>query len=76
MIKPEIIEKMGENIYQKNKEMLEKKYFGKIIALCEDGVAGIGDTIDETLEKAEKNYPKGIFYLRRVGPNPACGHMI
>lgn len=76
MIKPEVIAEMGESIYQNNKEMLEKKYFGKIIALCEEGVAGIGNTIDETLEEAEKNYPDKVFYLRRIGPNPVCGHML
>ena len=60
----------GEEIYEENKEKLEKTYLGKIVAIeIESGtVAGIGDNLDETYEKALKKHPDKKFYFRKVGP--------
>ena len=63
----------GEEVYERNKETLEKKHLGKIVAIeTESGtVAGIGATLDEAYEKALKKYLGREFYFRRVGPSPA-----
>jgi len=66
---------IGERVYELNKEILEKEYMGKIVALCEKGVAGIGDSLDEVYKKSRERYPKEIFYIRRVGPCPAVTYM-
>jgi hypothetical protein len=62
----------GEEVYEQNKEKLEKT-LGKIVAIeIESGtIAGIGSTLDEAYEKAIKKYPGRKFYFRRVGPQPA-----
>jgi len=67
--------KMGESIYQDNKDWLEKEYMGKIVALSKEGVAGVGNEILEVYEKAKKKF-KGPFYFRRVGPNPSVGYLL
>jgi len=63
----------GEEIYEQNKEKLEKAYLGKIVAIeIESGtIAGIGLTLDEAYEKAIKKYPDRRFYFRKIGPQPA-----
>ncbi|RLI46085.1 hypothetical protein DRO69_03885 [Candidatus Bathyarchaeota archaeon] len=63
----------GEEVYEQNKEKLEKTHLGKIVAIeIESGaIAGIGSTLDEAYEKAIKKYPSKKFYFRRVGPQPA-----
>lgn len=66
---------IGERVYELNKEALERDYMGKIVALCEKGVAGIGDSLEEVYKKARERYPKEVFYFRRVGPCPAVTHM-
>lgn len=66
---------IGEKVYELNKDILEKDYMGKVVALCEKGVAGIGDTLEEAYKKAREKHPKEAFYFRRVGPCPAVGHM-
>ena len=66
---------IGERVYELNKEALEKDYMGKIVALCEKGVAGIGDSLEEVYKKARERYPKEVFYFRRVRPCPAVTHM-
>jgi len=67
--------KMGESVYQSNKDWLEKEHMGRIVALSEEGVAGVGDEILEVYEKA-KEKRKGPFYFRRVGPNPSVGFLL
>jgi hypothetical protein len=63
----------GEEVYEKNREKLEKAYLGKIVAIeTKSGtIAGIGATLDEAYEKAVKKYPGKKFYFRKVGPHPA-----
>ncbi|MCP8317066.1 MAG: hypothetical protein H3Z51_09450 [archaeon] len=60
-----------EEVYQKNKEEFEKQYLGKLVALYEGGIAAVGEDIDKVLESATSKYPDKIFYVRRVGKNPA-----
>jgi hypothetical protein len=67
--------KIGENVYQSNKDWLEKEYMGKIVALSKENVAGVGDDVLEVYEKAKKK-SKGPFYFRRVGPNPSVGFLL
>jgi len=59
--------KRCEEIYEKNRKNLEKAHQGKVVALYEGGVAGIGDNVDAAYEAAIKEYPDKIFYFRRVG---------
>lgn len=66
---------IGERIYQKNKNWLERDYMGKIVAICKDGVAGIGDDVLEVYGIAKKKYT-GPFYFRRVGPEPSVGYLL
>ncbi len=62
-----------EQVYQRNKQTLESKYEGKIVALYDEGVAAIGTTIDEASKAAEKKFPGKIFYVRRIGKYSAAG---
>lgn len=67
----------GEEVYEKNREKLEKAYLGKIVAIeIESGaVAGIGASLDEAYEEALKKYPGKKFYFRKIGPCPAPGYL-
>ncbi len=56
-----------EGVYERNRTILEKRHRGKIVALHEDGIAGIGNTTDEAYAEAVKKYPKRIMYFRRIG---------
>jgi hypothetical protein len=63
------IVKKGESIYSKRlKAKLEKKYFGKIVAIDPNtGDYFIGDTILEAVEKGEKKHPDTVFHSIRIG---------
>ena len=67
----------GEEVYEENREKLEKAYLGKIVAIETESrdVAGIGASLDEAYEEAVKKYPKKQFYFRKVGPCPAPGYL-
>jgi len=67
----------GEEVYEENREKLEKAYLGKIVAIEIESrdVAGIGTSLDEAYEEAVKKYPKKQFYFRKVGPCPAPGYL-
>ena len=67
----------GEEVYEENREKLEKAYLGKIVAIEIESrdVAGIGTSLDEAYEEAIKKYPKEEFYFRKVGPCPAPGYL-
>jgi len=66
---------MGESVYQKNKDWLEKEHMGKIVAICKEGVAGVGKEILEVYQIAKKKYD-GHFYFRKVGPNPCVDRLL
>lgn len=67
----------GEEVYEKNKQKLERTHLGKIVAIEIESqdVAGIGASIDEAYDEALKKYPKKQFYFRKVGPCPAPGYL-
>jgi hypothetical protein len=65
-----------EVVYQKNRDMLEREHYGRLVALYEDGVAGIADTTDEVFKRAEEKFPDKIFYVRRIGKNPAAEYLL
>jgi hypothetical protein len=75
MEEPKSLAKMGETIYQKNKDWLEKEYLGKIVAICKDGVAGVGSEVSEAYQIAKKKCA-GPFYFRKVGPDPSVGYLL
>lgn len=63
----------GEEVYERNKEKLEKTHLGKIVAIETESetIAGIGETLDQAYEKAKKKHPDKKFYFRKVGSHPA-----
>lgn len=67
----------GEEIYEQNREKLEKAYLGKIVAIEieSEEVAGVGASLDEAYEEAVKRYPQKQFYFRKVGPCAAPGYL-
>lgn len=65
--------KKCEEVYLAHREELESKYSGKIVALYEKGVAGIGEDVDSAYKEAVKKHPDKIFYFRRIGKFPASG---
>ena len=67
----------GEEVYEKNREKLEKVYLGKIVAIeIESGaIAGIGASLDEAYEVALEKYSGKKFYFRKVGPCAAPGYL-
>lgn len=69
------IVKKGEAIYSERlKTKLEKKYFGKMVAIDpETGDYFIGDTILEAVEKGRKTHPGTVFHSIRVGFPAAHG---
>ncbi len=62
-----------ERVYLKHREELESKHSGKIVALYEEGVAGIGKDVDGAFKEAVKKHPDKIFYFRRIGKFAAAG---
>lgn len=56
-------------IYEKKKNELERKYFGKIVAIDTETeeIVGIGDTLLEAYEMAKKKTSKDKFSFRKVG---------
>lgn len=44
---------------------------GKMAAMCDAGVAGVGDDVDEVLDGALERHPGKVFYVRRIGSCPA-----
>ena len=65
--------KKCEEVHARNRENLEKQHEGKIVALYEDGVAGIAEDVDSAYKEAVKKCPDKIFYFRRIGKFPASG---
>ncbi len=59
--------KRCEEVYERKKENLEREYYGKIVALYEGGVGGIGESTNEAYRQAIKEHPGKIFYFRRIG---------
>jgi hypothetical protein len=59
----------SEIIYEKYKNDLEKKYFGKIVAIdnSSEKIVGLGDNILEAYRDAKKKSTKNTFSFIRVG---------
>lgn len=67
-IYPQELAQKGREIYEKINDKLEKKSFGKYVAIeVESGKYFVGDTQQEALEKAKSHFPTQIFYFVRVG---------
>jgi basic membrane lipoprotein Med (substrate-binding protein (PBP1-ABC) superfamily) len=67
----------GEEVYEEERDRLEKAYMGKIVAIEIESraIAGIGENLDEAYEEAHKKYPDKKFYFRKVGPCAAPGYL-
>jgi hypothetical protein len=67
----------GEEVYEEERDRLEKAYMGKIVAIEIESraIAGIGENLDEAYEEALKRYPGKKFYFRKVGPCAAPGYL-
>ncbi len=61
----------GDKIYKERYQRdYELKYHGKFLAIdvtSEDGKAFLADSPEAALKTAEKDNPKGFFYLLRIG---------
>ena len=70
---PKEIADAGQRIYDSRyREEYEKKYPGQFAAInVVDGSIVLGDTASETLIKAKKEHPLGLFHLIRVGHSGA-----
>lgn len=69
ILNPEIIAERGEKIYQEQlKNILEKDHIGEFVAIeGESGKYSLGNSPEEALEKAKKEFPDKIFHLIRIG---------
>ena len=65
--------KRCEQTYARNKKDLERQHYGKLVALYEDGVASVADSIDEAFSQARRKLPGKIFYVRRIGKYSVAG---
>lgn len=63
----------GEKFFLKRRERLEKKYWGKYVAICGGQVIAAGDTLDEAIEQAKKVKPDKLKYFRAIGDAPVEG---
>lgn len=56
-------------VYEREKEELERRYFGKIVAIDVDSkaIVGVGDSILEAYREAKKKTSKNKFAYKRVG---------
>ena len=59
--------KRCEQVYLKHRGELESKHSGKLVALYEEGIGAIADSIDKALDEATAKHPDKIFYVRRIG---------
>lgn len=68
---------VGEEIYNQQRESLEKKYFGKVVAIDTDKgeIAGVGNSILSAAKEAKRKYPEKTFYFKRVG-YPYTEHLL
>ncbi len=66
---PEETVKRGEEIYEKElKEKLEPKEEGKFVAIeIESKKYYVGNTKEEALDLAKKDFPTKVFFVRRIG---------
>ena len=60
-----IIKKTSEKLYKKYGRPLEKKYWGKYIAISPDGRTVLGSSLNETAKKASK-FGRGN-YIFKIG---------
>lgn len=63
------LEKKGQELYEtKLRKKLEKKHFGKYVAIeIESGDYFTADTLDDVLLAAKKKYPNKIFHSVKIG---------
>jgi hypothetical protein len=58
----------GKVVYERFRKKLEKKYFGKFVAIeVESGDYFLGDTLAEADTKARAKHPDKVFYAVRIG---------
>ena len=67
--------KKCEEVYKRNRASLEKEHDGKVVAIYEDGIAGIAKTTDEAYRESIKKHPNRIFYIRRIGKFSAADYV-
>jgi len=64
----ELIQKREKFYEEKLKDKLEKRHFGKFVAIeVDSGEFFIGETLEEALEKAKKKFPDKIFHSIKIG---------
>lgn len=68
-LSPDEIIKRGEEIYEKNlKNKLEPQMAGKFVVIeVESGESYVENTKEEALDRAKKDFPYKVFFVRRIG---------
>lgn len=69
--KEEFVKKC-EKVYLTHRKELESKHSGKLVALYEEGIGAVADSIDKALDEARAKHPDKIFYVRRIGARPVA----
>ena len=65
---PEELAELGEEIYERIREEVEKEHKGEVILIeVESGDYFIAPTLAEAYEKASKAHPGKLFYGKRIG---------
>ena len=64
-----------EEVYRRNKTALEREHAGRVVALTEEGVAGVGRTTQEAYREAMRTFPGKVFYCRRIGKFSAADYV-
>lgn len=60
--------KRGGEIYETLKENLESEHSGKYVVIeVDSGKHFLGETRDEAISNARKEFPEKIMFIRRVG---------
>ena len=65
---PEELAELGEEIYERIREEVEKEHKGEVILIeVESGDYFIAPTLAEAYEKASRAHPGKLFYGKRIG---------
>ena len=64
-----------EEVYRQNMTALEREHAGQVVALTEEGVAGVGRTTQEAYREAVEKSPDRVFYCRRIGKFSAADYV-
>lgn len=62
--------------FKRMEDGLRRRFAGKVIAIANGEVVGVGDEEDEALEQAKKKYPKRAIHVVSFGEKDLLVHGI